>query len=719
MKFNIGFAIAFVLFSTIFSCKKDNGITDTAESSSKDTAEYIVYLKFNVETANQMDVSTVSTYRYTLTTTGTDPYVSLETFDEALSSEEPVFTFDYRCNSELSFFQFFFASPESEARSYKTSSVSEASDWTIYSIDMGEYMEGFDWGAIGEYLRFDFGDEADLIFQIRNMRFRSRTDEEEELAKAREDKETFNLLLESKLETYLAASYGSQITGVNVGSLTVTVTGNCSGDGNFSLCEIMSYDTLLITTDFQNATSLNSSSFSVDFKRYVNRDGFSYDRGLSEWIIVKDGTTDEIVSHAHYADQIEATENPSKQELLGRKGLGGFAVSRGYTTDLDDLQITSVTVNVAFTEFMYLNSTSNAIAHSYGGQTYYFGKDAVESLDATLQKAQEKNIVVSAIILIAPTSSCADPEIGALLQHPDFSYQGIFTMPNMTTPDGLNCYAAALDFLASRYCQSGGEHGRIHYWIMHNEVDAGLDWTNMGEDVPMAVYMCSYMKSMRLCHNITRQYDANSQVLASFTHSWTEACSSDSYPVKNMVDMLVDYSEAEGDFQWGLACHPYPEDLTDPKVWEDTKATYSMNSEYVTFKNLEVLDAWAKMSENKYQGTTKRTVFLSENGTNSPSYSDSDLKNQAAGLAYAWKKLEVLDGIDAMQWHNWIDNRTEYGLMIGLRRYPDDTEDPGGEKPVWYVYQAADTDDENSVFDQYKSIIGISDWDEVRYTGGF
>jgi hypothetical protein len=75
--------------------------------------------------------------------------------------------------------------------------------------------------------------------------------------------------------------------------------------------------------------------------------------------------------------------------------------------------------------------------------------------------------------------------------------------------------------------------------------------------------------------------------------------------------------------------------------------------------------------------------------------------------------LKVLDGIDAMQWHNWIDNQAEYGLRIGLRRFPDDTDDPGGRKPVWFAYQAADSQAEDDVFEIYKSIIGITDWSEV------
>ena len=54
-------------------------------------------------------------------------------------------------------------------------------------------------------------------------------------------------------------------------------------------------------------------------------------------------------------------------------------------------------------------------------------------------------------------------------------------------------------------------------------------------------------------------------------------------------------------------------------------------------------------------------------------------EEQAAGFAYAWKKMKHLDGIDAFQWHNWMDGRGEFGLRIGLRKYPDDENDPAGK----------------------------------------
>ncbi|NCB32064.1 MAG: hypothetical protein EOM66_11740, partial [Clostridia bacterium] len=381
--------------------------------------------------------------------------------------------------------------------------------------------------------------------------------------------------------------------------------------------------------------------------------------------------------------------------------------------DLADLGVHNITCNILLQSLFAPEAGEGTFEHTFQGHTFHVRKGALAGYDNLLTFCSQLDIVVSAILLIGRGGS---EESRRIWQHPDCRDPGIYTMANVTSAEGVLHYAAAVDILASRYCRSDNAYGRIHHWIMHNEVDAGLTWTNMGNK-PVTVYMDNYIKSMRLCYNIARKYDASAEVLASFTHSWAEACAPEYYSTKNMLKILQDYTRAEGDFQWGLACHPYPQNLLEPKTWNDSKATFSMNSPLVTFKNLEVLDTWIKRTENRYKGAVKRTLWFSENGTNSPTYSEADLKEQAAGFAYAWKKMEKLDGIDAFQWHNWIDNRLEDGLRIGLRRFPDDTADPGGRKPVWYVYQAAGTAQEDAVFDPFKPVIGISNWDEVYYSG--
>lgn len=86
---------------------------------------------------------------------------------------------------------------------------------------------------------------------------------------------------------------------------------------------------------------------------------------------------------------------------------------------------------------------------------------------------------------------------------------------------------------------------RIAHWIIHNEVDGGIHWTNMG-DKPIATFMDTYLRSMRMCYNIVHQYDQHSEVFISFSHGWNIAAGGGWYKVRDMLDLMNLFSKAEG-----------------------------------------------------------------------------------------------------------------------------------------------------------------------------
>lgn len=504
-------------------------------------------------------------------------------------------------------------------------------------------------------------------------------------------------VMAANLGEYLSKDYPSNVSYVEVTSDQVIVKGSCSGSGNYLLAEITPWQDVTEMEIFPYTESISGKSFTVTMKRFVPaREGIRYDRVFSKWAVVKvDGDKQVLDSHARYADEVAPKASPAALPLRNKKGFGAGDIDL-YFSDCKEMNVGSITMNVVLNDYI----KGEGSGYSYGGQNYSLGafKDYV---DRVTRRAGEMDLVVSAIILCQTNSIFKDPENAG----------GNYTMPNLTTARAFNLYAAALEHMASTHCTQGN---RISHWIMHNEVDFANEWTNMG-DQPMMRYLDRYIKSMRICYNIARQYDQNASVLGSYTHCWTVA--DGNYAPKKMLEATVAYSEAEGDFRWGVAYHPYPQDLTKPSFWvNDTQATYSMTTRYITFKNLEVIDAWIKQKENLYKGTTKRVLFLSEQGTNSPSYSESDLTLQAAGGAWAWKKVSKLDGIDAIQWHNWADNKAEGGLRIGLRTFAEGSVSNLTPKPVWYVWKAAGTAEEDSVFDQYKTTLGISDWDSILNT---
>ena len=709
-----------------------------------ETRDYVItggqsgYFKLLSGTAGGMTVTQLQgDYHYLVTTTGDDPYVSTDNLTEALQANWVVLCFQYKSSADLDFLQVYFSHPISEQRSVKSGLIpASPSEWTEWALTLKAPLAEHAWGNVGQYLRLDFGDNPGFEMELKNIYFRGMTQQERIEEEERAQQELAKKQFDQNLRNYLDADFSSVITEVNAEAGTITVNGYYSGLGDFALGEITPYQDVTQMNNFAFRRALSSSSFSETFERYVERDGFIYDRTLSKWAIVRksaNGNSDVLVSHACYPDNIHASQVTTQAIPASKKGLGAYydrhrntAYSNVMRQDLDDLGITSVTLNLEIVILMHSGQTGNAIEHQYGGKTYYFDKTRVEQHDANLRDCAQRNIVVAAIILVQ-SHPIFDQTMLNILRHPDFPGShstAYYSMPNMTNPESVNAYAAALDFLASRYSRPDGLYGRIHHWIMHNEVNIGYEWTNMGTDVSMNVYTDAYMKSMRMCYNIVRRYDQWAEVFASFTQSWAGHASnnSNSYLGLSQINLINDYCRAEGDFQWALAFHTYPQELVEPRLWSssaESRATYSYSTQLVTFKNLEVLNAWAKRSENMYKGSKKRSLWLSENGLGSrnPSLfvglSYTAEEEQAAGFAWTWKKLNQLDGIDAMQWHNLEDTAFEDNLRIGLRK---SSTDALAKKDVWYAYQAAGTADEDSYFAKYLPIIGILNWNNLVQT---
>ncbi len=667
-----------------------------------------VPLSFVEKGKNMIDLSYDDTAgEWTLVTTGTDPYIYLAALDADLQDEHRVLSFDYLCSAGVDDIQIFYGKAIAESRSRHFGRIAAAGgeNWKACAFSIAADRISFDWGKAGDNLRMDFGTKSNVRIRIKNLQMREMNDAEletyhSELAKAQgKDAEA------ARIGDYLSKHFPCSVSKVSVGASEITVSGRTDGGERYYLADIAPWENLTEMKIFSHKTVLSGSSFSVTLKRIVSRDGLNaYDRLLSRFAVVKEDGT--LCSHARYADEIQAQSSPEAVKPATKKGLGGFVYNQNLS-DLDELGIKSVTVNIVLNSVVNTVKKGNyTIEYPFCGTTYYMDKGYAAQLDKVMLECSKRGIVVSAILLNrqSDTNSSATP----VMKHPE-NDGGNYSMPNLTTAQSVNVYAAALDFLAKRY--SSSTYGRIHHWIMHNEVDFQKEWTNMG-DQPEWRFMDAYVKSMRICHNIAHKYDPNASVLISLTHSWAKK--EGQYASKSLLEDLCKYSSAEGDFLWGVAYHPYPQSLARPEFWkDDTAATYSVNSAYCTFKNLEVISAWMMDKAHFYMGSVKRILFLSENGTNSPSYSSDDLARQAAGAAWAWKKVDALEGIDGIQWHNWQDNRAEGGLRIGLRRFKDDSEDPNGRKPAWFVWQAAGTSKESGVFDQYLSVIGISSWDEI------
>ncbi|WP_339926287.1 DUF5722 domain-containing protein [uncultured Cyclobacterium sp.] len=668
------------------------------------------------ENQNNIEIKNDKQGSYSITAIGPDPYLFTVPLTFEISEEETIFTFEYFSTEYLNNFQVFFGPPVEENYSlYSSLGIREG--WSSHSIDVREAIPK-GWGKPGDVLRLDFGGGAGYTGQFRNFSFREPNASEIRKAQDKEallkEKEAYK----TELLSYLNTNFPNSITEINVLDSVIVISGFLSKmSPNYYIAEVPMHVQVTKAKEFELMYPISKSQgeYEVHVPRYSNQGDFKQDGLLSGWVILKkENDRFELQSHLRYMDKIEPVFDLEEAVLKNKKGLGNFH-SNDFVTDLDSLGVGSITTNMWISKMLRTTPSVETMTFKYNGKEYFADRKWVEKHDKALKEASKRGVITSAIILIDKAVNTPDNKIGDILEHPDCDPSGIYSMANLTNPESVHLYAAAMDFLAKRYSNPKGDHGRVHHWIVHNEVDAGWVWTNMGETDSLT-FMDTYHKSLRLINNIGKQYNAHSKAFITLTHYWNWTVDKHFYLSRDLLEILIKYSDLEGDFDWGIAHHPYPESLFEPKSWLDEKATFSFDTPLITFKNIEVLDAWVKQPYVKFKNRTKRTVFLSEQGPNSRDYTPKHLNEQAASIAYLWKKMEVLDGIDAFQFHNWLDNRSEGGLRIGLRKFPDDKEDPAGKKPVWYVYRDLGTDRELESISFAKNIIGISSWDEVRHT---
>jgi Family of unknown function (DUF5722) len=515
------------------------------------------------------------------------------------------------------------------------------------------------------------------------------------------------------LETYLAKSFPGKIDEIRVGKDSVTITGTAPA-GEIHLADVPMERLVNDPARFESLTPLPEKSvgkFTTTVPRIRQRGGADFDRLLCRWEIVRktdDGC--EPLSHGRYADEI-ACRSPDLPPVRpkSKKGLGGWTDDR-FPSELNDLGISAVTVNLMVHSLVSLTPSLGCSPFQWQGKTYYSRDAEIERFDRIFTEAAKNDVMVSVILLIANPAKDKNPVV-AVLGHPDATEEGIFSMPNVTSSEGLALYGAIINFMAERWSRPDGKYGRVHHWIVHNEVDAGRVWTNAGEKADI-VFMDLYQRSLRLTDLISRQYDPHMRPFISLTHHWAHAGEPSWYGSKRVTDLLVRFCQAEGDFPWAMAYHPYPQDLFNPRTWEDGQATFGFETAKITPKNLEVLDAYMKQPALLHRGKV-RPVHLSENGFNSKDYTPKSLEDQAAGMALAWKKIAPLSSVECWHYHNWIDNRGEGGLKIGLRNFPDEPGDPAGKKPIWHLYHALGTEKEDELAAPYLKTIGIGSWDAV------
>jgi hypothetical protein len=670
-------------------------------------AQVSIPLTLNPATATRLTLTQNTDGSSSITTTGADPYISVIDITTTYDFNTTYYiSFDYISTAGLDNLSVFFGTPTSD-RSVNLGAIKPSTTYKTVNINM---KRSANWNAFFSKLRFDFGSIAGQSITVKNLRIRQPTQQDLD-----NDPFVVQKIQETQLNTYLTTAFTAKVNKVKVDtnkvSVNLTIPNNT---GNLFLCELRMYDPVFKPENIVFASPLsNATSIQTTLDRYVTIRDTTYDRIYSRWVIAeKNGATYTYKSNARFADDVSEVAKKYFPEVkpLSKKGVGGFGGPQA-VSDLPQLGLHNVTVNVTYANLISLTPTS--LSYVFNGATYYFNPTTVAGLDLSIKGATSNNALVSAIILIPINASAALKQI---LTHPDAN-DGYYSIANVTTLTGVNYYAAITAFLADRYTRTDNLNGRITNWIIHNEVDAGKVWTNAGEKA-MNVYTELYDRSMRTVYYTIRQFNPAGKVFISLTHRWATAINSENYKPRDILTTLNTLNEKQGDYEWGLAYHPYPENLFNYRTWDDTKNSLNLdNSFFITPKNIELIDTWMRRKANLYQGLKVRSLMFSEQGIHGGgAYDQPTFINQAAGVAYMWKKFNRLPSLEAIQYHRRVDNRNEGGLYLGLwttNLSSTSFEVQDYKKKSWYVWQSAGTPKEADSMAFALPIIGVSSWDET------
>lgn len=675
-----------------------------------------VALSLDPDRVNQLRVRAVDDDAWELTTLGEDPYVLLRSFDPAaVPPSHTVLAFDYFSPGAIDELEVFHGPPITAAQSLSAGPMDRAQSWQPFSVDLRAASSGR-WTSDNHLLRLDFGRRSGVTLRIRNLQLREPNAAERrsqaELERVRQRKQT----AADTVTHYLASEPPLRIESVAVDAGQITVTGRRTRSirGQPRLIEAQPWQELWsgmlpVGDRVADTQRLTDAIVEFDDDRFtvsVPRIDQGRDRLTSRWGLVEqqpDGGW-KLVSHYVYPTDLRAAyEHPDldRKVASGLKGMGGVWAN-DILDELVELGVKHITDNIWISSAFSGEERPGWIAFEHHGRDWWVDPAFVDGHDRLIRFATDNGMVVSAIILVG----FGDDGFAARVQHPDAVRSGQYAMPNLTSPEGAAAYEAAMFFLTRRYAQPGDPHGRISNWILHNEVDYGWEWTNMGEQ-PLAVYLDTYVRSMRITHLLARRFNPHARTFISLTHNWHKPVDPawKTYAPKRMLELLARMSAVEGDFEWGVAYHPYPENLREPDAWNDTNVRDDFDTPLITPRNVAVLDRWMQRPEMLGPDGAPRGVVLSEQGFNTPDYSLENQRLQAAGFVYMWRQMRGLKTIEAFHNHRWIDHPREGGLLLGLRTLPEGGKPFGDRKFAWKVYQALDTPAESDATDFANDII--------------
>lgn len=372
------------------------------------------------------------------------------------------------------------------------------------------------------------------------------------------------------------------------------------------------------------------------------------------------------------------------------------------TSLLTDLGVQYAIYNIPLSIIMgeTTDQTFPTISYEYQGETYLFNGAAINGYDYLFSYLTSQGMNSTAIILNDWNETY--PE----LIHPlsDNKEAGAYYYAfNTANQEGINCLEAIASFLTERY--SGKEHGLVSNWVIANEINQYKVWNYMDTDDIM-LYAAEFEKALRIFYYAAKSNYADAKVYFSIDHDWNSNRGNDEkyFNAKEVVAAVNEMAGQKGNYDWGLAIHPYPNPLTKVNYWTENYDK-TPDAPVLTLMNLSTVTDFLRQEEYLDRNGNVRSITVTELGFTSA----SGEKLQAAAFAYCYYIIEDNPYVDAFIMNRQTDalEEVKQGLSFGIYEM-DHT-----PKYICDVYKNIDTDQGKEYTKFMLNILGAGSLEEA------
>ena len=407
------------------------------------------------------------------------------------------------------------------------------------------------------------------------------------------------------------------------------------------------------------------TSQTITFDRYIdgNCDGIYY-----KYFIVSD--TDEILAGPMFCTEIEPLYK--HDELIVPVNKKGVTSEDSYNPYISDLKCSYTALNFVVDNVFVPN------------EYYENGKVIPIEYEETTKDGK--------------TYICSKGSTPAEVEYVDFFGKRYYfrprtyNQPNTSNEYGAGYWGALMEFVGRRYSQEDSPYGTVESYVLGNEIDLSTSWNSIVAPGQAALsledYVEEYEREMRIWNQALKKYYSGNQVLVSITHFWSAR--GEEYAPKEILDYMTVKTNKQGNYDYGFAVHPYGVTLNVADFWRSDLASPgfngSLNTSYITWSNLEVLQLYLEQSSKLCNGKI-RNVFLTEGGVSSSrdgNLSGVTKMQQAAGVAYLYYKSVQLSCVKAIIYYRLMDHDGD-GAYFGLINLAGQT------KPAYDVWKYIDT----------------------------